>query len=40
MNGVGPASATVLESLRGRTLEDGLNAASKTIRPRFQATRS
>jgi hypothetical protein len=39
MNGVSPAAVTVLESLRGRTLEDGLNAASKTILPRFQATR-
>jgi hypothetical protein len=39
MNGVGPAGATVLESLRGRTLEDGLNAASKTILPRYQAAR-
>jgi hypothetical protein len=37
MNGIGPAGATVLESLRGRTLEDGLNAASNTILPRFQA---
>ncbi len=40
MNGVGPATATILESLRGRTLEEGLMAASKTIRPRYQATRS
>ena len=39
MNGIGPAGTTVLESLRGRTLEDGLNAASKTILPRFQAPR-
>lgn len=39
MNGDGPAGATVLESLRGRTLEDGLNAASTTILPRFQAAR-
>ncbi len=37
MNGVGPAGATVLESLRGRTLEDGLRVASKTILPRFRA---
>ncbi len=36
MNGVAQAGATLLESLRGRTLEDGLKAASKTIRPRFQ----
>jgi hypothetical protein len=39
MNGVGAAGATVLESLRGRTLEDGLKAASKTILPRFKARR-
>jgi hypothetical protein len=39
MNGVGAAGATVLESLRGRTLEDGLKAASKTILPRFKAHR-
>jgi hypothetical protein len=39
MQGVGPAGATVIESLRGRTLEDGLKAASRTIRPRFQAPR-
>ena len=37
MYGVGPAGATVLKSLRGRTLEDGLNEASRTIRPRFKA---
>jgi hypothetical protein len=37
MNEVGRAGATLLESLRGRTLEDGLNAASKTILPRFRA---
>jgi hypothetical protein len=37
MNGVGAAGATVLESLRGRTLEDGLQEASKTILPRFKA---
>lgn len=37
MNGVGAAGATVLESLRGRTLEDGLKEASKTILPRFKA---
>jgi hypothetical protein len=39
MYGVGPAGATVLESLRGRTLEDGLKAASKTILPRFKGRR-
>jgi hypothetical protein len=39
MQGVGPAMATVLESLRGRTLQDGLKAASKTILPRFRARR-
>jgi hypothetical protein len=37
MNAVGAAGATVLESLRGRTLEDGLTEASKTILPRFKA---
>jgi len=37
MQGLGEAGATVLESLRGRTLEDGLTEASKTILPRFQA---
>jgi hypothetical protein len=36
MSEVGRAGATLLESLRGRTLEDGLKAASKTILPRFQ----
>jgi hypothetical protein len=35
MEGLGPAGAMVLESLRGRTLEDGLAAASKTIMPRY-----
>jgi len=30
--------ATLLEALRGRTLEDGLKAASKTVLPRFQIT--
>jgi hypothetical protein len=35
MYGVGSAGATVLESLRGRTLAEGLKAASETIRPRF-----
>lgn len=39
MNGVDQAAATLLESLRGRTLEDGLKAASKTILPRFRARR-
>jgi hypothetical protein len=39
MHGVGAAGATVLESLRRRTLEDGLKVASKTILPRFQAPR-
>jgi hypothetical protein len=38
MNGIGHAGAALLESLRGRTLEDGLKAASKTIIPRFQTT--
>jgi hypothetical protein len=38
MNGVGEAGATLLESLRGRTLEDGLKVASKTIRPRFRTS--
>jgi hypothetical protein len=37
MQGAGQAGATILEALRGRTLEEGLNAASKTILPRFQA---
>ena len=36
MNHLGRAGATLLESLRGRTLEDGLKAASKTILPRFR----
>jgi len=35
MHGVGAAGETVLESLRGRTLDDGLNVASKTVLPRF-----
>jgi hypothetical protein len=39
MYGVGPAGATVLKSLRGRTLQDGLKEASKTIMPRFKARR-
>jgi hypothetical protein len=39
MQGVGPAMATVIESLRGKTLQDGLKAASKTILPRFRARR-
>jgi hypothetical protein len=38
MNGMGQAAAVLLESLRGKTLEDGLKAASKTILPRFQST--
>ncbi|WP_104086430.1 hypothetical protein [Arthrobacter sp. GMC3] len=37
MNTVAPAASTLLESLRGRTLEDGLAVASKTIMPRFTA---
>jgi hypothetical protein len=39
MAGVGAAGATVLRSLRGRNLQDGLKEASTTIRPRFTATR-
>jgi hypothetical protein len=39
MHHVGQAGAALLESLRGRTLEDGLKAASTTIRPRPQAPR-
>lgn len=39
MNGVGPAGATVLRSLRGRTFQEGLKEASRTIRPRFKAAR-
>lgn len=39
MNGVEPAAATLLASLRDRTLEDGLKVASKTILPRFQIAR-
>lgn len=39
MYAVGPAGATVLRSLRGRTLQEGLREASKTIRPRFVARR-
>jgi hypothetical protein len=39
MHAVGPAGATVLESLRGKTLEDGLKAASETILPRFRERR-
>jgi hypothetical protein len=35
MTGIGQAGATVLESLRGKTIDDGLKAASKTILPRF-----
>lgn len=37
MNGVSAAGATVLRSLRGKTLEHGLAEASKTILPRFKA---
>ena len=36
MNGVAAAGTTLLESLRGKTLEDGLTEASKTILPRFK----
>lgn len=39
MNGIGQAGATVLESLRGKTLEDGLRVASQTILPRFPEAR-
>jgi hypothetical protein len=39
MNGIDRAGATVLESLRGRTLEDGLKMASRTILPRFKPPR-
>lgn len=39
MHPVGQAGAALLESLRGRTLEEGLKAASRTIRPRPQAPR-
>jgi len=37
MTGADEAGKTLLESLLGRTLEDGLKAASKTILPRYQA---
>jgi hypothetical protein len=37
MIGIAPAATTILESLRGRTLEEGLKLASRTIRPRRQA---
>lgn len=37
MTGAGEAGKTLLESLLGRTLEDGLDVASKTILPRSQA---
>jgi hypothetical protein len=40
MKEAGQAGETLLESLRGRTLEDGLRAASQTIRPRFQGAQS
>jgi hypothetical protein len=36
MQSVRPAGETILESLRGRTLEAGLKIASRTIRPRLQ----
>lgn len=39
MQGAGSAGATVLKSLRGKTLEDGLKEASKTILPRFRRPR-
>jgi hypothetical protein len=39
MRAFGPAGAVVLESLRGKTLEEGLKAASKTILPRFRPPR-
>jgi len=39
MIGVASAASTVLESLRGRTLDSGLEIASKTIRPRWHAPR-
>ena len=39
MGGVAPAFATILDSLRGRTLEEGLKVASKTILPRFPGRR-
>jgi len=39
MTGVGQAGATVLESLRGKTLDDGLKVASQTILPRFPTPR-
>jgi hypothetical protein len=39
MSGVGQAGTTLLEALRGRTLEDGLKVASKTILPRFPTPR-
>ena len=37
MNGVAEAGETLLKSLRGNTLDDGLKLASTTILPRFQA---
>jgi hypothetical protein len=37
MHEVAPAGQTLLESLRGRTLEEGLRRASTTIRPRAAA---
>ena len=37
MNGVAQAGETLLRSLRGHTLDDGLKVASTTILPRFRA---
>jgi hypothetical protein len=37
MNGLDQAAAFLIESLRGRTLEEGLKAASRTLRPRVQS---
>lgn len=39
MNGVGDAAATLLESLRGRSLDEGLKEASTTVLPRFRSPR-
>jgi hypothetical protein len=39
MNGLSQAGAALLDSLRGKTLEDGLKTASKTILPRFKPNR-
>lgn len=38
MNGAAQAGESLLTSLRGSTLEDGLKAASSTILPRFRAS--